>query len=415
MHVHHPAFGVPSPTVPEIRARCEADARRLWDAAVSLARWRVAQEEALAAVPYGGPDPEAGAVEPGDLARAIVALQPELLGSTLMGAPLDRAHAIWRQRIAEASDLPLAYSWGRRWAIREAAGASVDPGVLLRSLPDRTLWALSALDPRNAEGLITAREAYCALFDQLGARGHVGLTVQPAWLEREPDAVWRERLVHGPGFALVGEACSGRRALIRQLRRLLLQTRGMNVDNWHGGGSPDPRYRARPDAVPASIAPGLVCAWTRVPEDPPLLRYAAEMALDPDAAFQLILAATEAGWARLCEMAPDLARWPVVPMPPPTDDELLPIWLCQRPYIEDVLGERIDLRRLLPLPPDRLRRLLAAVDPHDLTIPEQGHAVRLREALGELLCARSRATRRQIREHPELAALDAGFSGDDSR
>lgn len=415
MHVHHPAFGVPSPTVPEIRARCEPDACRLWDAAVSLACWRTAQEEALTASPYGGPHPGARALEPGDLARAIVALHPELLGPTLTGAPLDRAHAIWRRRIAEASDLPLSCSWGRRWATCEAAGASVDPGVLLRSLPDHTLWALSALDPRYAEGLMTARETYCALFGQLGEQGHIGRAVKPAWLEREPDAAWRERLVHGPGFALIGEACSGRRALIRQLRRLLPQTRGVNVDNWHGGGSPDPRYRARPDTVPASIAPGLVCAWTCVPDDPPLLCYAAEMALDPDAGFQLILAATEAEWARLREMAPDLVRWPVVPMPPLTDDELLPIWLCQRPYIEDVLGERIDLRRLLPQPPDRLRRLLAAVDPHDLTIPEHGHAVRLREALGELLCERSRATRRQIREHPTLAALDAGLSGDGSR
>lgn len=415
MHVRHPAFGVASPTVSEIRARCDLDARRLWDAAGSLAGWRVAQEEALAAAPYGGPHPEAGAIEPGDLARAIVALHPELLGPTVSGGPLDRAHAIWRQRIAGASDLPLTYSWGRRWAAHEVAGASVDAGVLLRSLPDRTLWTLSALDPRCAEGLMTARETYCALFDQLGARGHVGVAVEPAWLEREPDDVWRERLVHGPGFALIGEACSGRRALIRQLRRLVPQNRGVNVDNWHGGGLPDPRYRARPDAVPASIAPGLVCAWTRVPDDPQLLRYAAEMALDPDAAFQLILVTTEAAWARLREVAPDLARWRVVPMPPLTDDELLPIWLCQRPYVEDVLGERIDLGRLLPLAPDRLRRLLARIDPHDLTIPEHGHAVRLREGLAELLCERSRATRRQLREHPALAAVDAGLSGDGSR
>lgn len=420
MHVHGPTLGIPSPSLDALLAVSDGEARTLWDAACGLAAWRLTEQAALydrlvqwqaepwsrAQVSVGRPEP---ALEPDDLARAVVALRPDLL-QRLDGPAFRQATATWRERIAVTAPLPLAPAWGRRWAPPPAA---IDVPELIRSLPWRTLRGVARLDPSVQEGLCTAEEGFGRLIEALSARRSLGAEPAPAYLAREPDAAWIGRLAHGPGVVLLGPPGAGKRAVVAQLRRWT--DRPVNIDNWHGGGRPERSGKYQPADVPASVAAGfdLVCVWTRLP-DVALLGYATELALDPDARFQLVLAVSPGAWDQARIAVPELQRLPVAPVPPLADDELLPVWLCQRPWLEDQLGERFDLARIVCLGADRLRPLLAALDPHDRTVRDRTDA--LRAVMGT---ARLRSAKFWLRRHPKLApdpdallALDAALSGE---
>ncbi|MCA9717219.1 MAG: hypothetical protein KC468_21270, partial [Myxococcales bacterium] len=173
----------------------------------------------------------------------------------------------------------------------------------------------------------------------LAARGGLGGRVPSVWMARD-DVALDERV---PGHALVGPPGAGKRALLGQLARRF-PGRGVNVDNFHGGGAPDPRYRARPETSYAALSPGLVCAWSAAHRlEPALVEYAVEMAQDTGARFHLVIAATPARWAELVARAPALAALRVIELAAPRDDELLARWICQRPQLEDRVGARLDL------------------------------------------------------------------------
>lgn len=105
-------------------------------------------------------------VGPDDLARAVVAMRPDLL-EPLAGPALARASAMWRARIEPGDDRELAEAWGRRWVL---GAGSIGVETMMRSLPPHTLWARAALDPGFDDGLVTQHETRDRLLDGLGAR-----------------------------------------------------------------------------------------------------------------------------------------------------------------------------------------------------------------------------------------------------
>lgn len=319
--VGHPALGRPSPSLEALRARSDTGALALWDAAAALVAWRE-QREADAELE---PRPRPRAIEPGiggwDLARAILALRPELLGDGFA------VSETWRARIGEARCDRLAHSWGRRWAWLEPR--AIGAAEMVRAIPPLVLWRLARLSPAFRDGLVVASEAYARLFDDLGRRGLTAGPAPRAWLdpgvELEPG---------GPGYAFVGPPGSGKRTLMAHLTKLL-GPRPINVDNFHGG-------------VDVAIDRGLVCGWTCAHRlDPTVVQRAVDLAADPDAGFQLVIAAEPEQWSEIRSRVPSVDRLAVIERAPPADDELLAIWLCQRPLLEDLLGTRVDLGWLI--------------------------------------------------------------------
>ncbi|MEQ1507639.1 MAG: hypothetical protein ABMB14_35740 [Myxococcota bacterium] len=391
--VHHPALGVPSPTFDALRGATAPDAAPVWDAARAIAGWRLRQHQrvvdaldALQDVPLGRPvhpaPMVASGVGPDDLAAALLALHPELFDA-LRGPALDQARARWRARLdgGPIPELPLSPGWARRWAATwRPSDPPVDLGALMQSLPFPTQGAFRSLDPRCVEGLILARESGWG--DALARRGWTSPRIPPAYLERIPDHRCAA-VLDPPGAFVVGPPGSGKRAMVRQLGRLRPDL-GINVDNWHAEGPPARGHCEAP--VPASVQPGLVCVWTETSRRmcaPALTRYAAALALDPTAGFRLVVAATAEERAAWIGDAPDLARWPVLAVEPPAGDELLALWLCQSPRVQDELGERLDLWQLLArLDPARIRAGLSVLALDARWVADDADLARVVDLLG---------------------------------
>lgn len=343
MRVDHPALGRPSPTLEQLRGRSDADALELWDAAAALASWRERREADAGLEPRPRPRP----IEPGiggwDLARALLALRPETLG-------LERSET-WRARIGGERRDQIAASWGRRWAWLDPV--SIGVGEMVRALPPPVLWRLARLLPEFRDELVVASEAHARLFDDLGRRGLVTGAAPRAWLD--PDIELDPR---APGYALVGPAGSGKRTVMAHLSRLL-GPRPINVDNFHGGAE-------------TAIDRGLVCGWTCAHRlEPAVVRRALDLAVEPGAGFQLVIAADPDQWREIRGRVPAIDRLEVIERAPPPDRSLLAIWLCQRPMLEDLLGARVDLAWLIARfdelrahgpPAQVMRATLAALD-----------------------------------------------------
>ena len=344
----HRALHVVSPTLEELRNASTPEALAVWNAASSLSFWRNQNEEHLRSLwaehhaePAAPPVPPSFD-EPGingiDLARALVAHH----SGSLPGLNLAAASELWRTRVGDGRVDRLSYTWARRWAY--LAFDSIGIEELFRSIPGRARTALARLDDRFQEGLITEEEASNHLVDKLGSAGRYGGDVPPACL-------WRPcfpRLeLSAPGHVLIGPTLAGKRTFLSQLKAHFHE-RGINIDNFHGGGFPDPKYKARPEATYAAVSPGLVCVWTYAHRlEPALLRYALEMAGDPEADFHLILSATADEWAEILAMAPRASTLRIVPFEPLPEEDLVAIWLCQRPMLEDHSGRRLDLGWLI--------------------------------------------------------------------
>ncbi|NOK15628.1 hypothetical protein [Corallococcus carmarthensis] len=275
-----------------------------------------------------------------DLVRAMVVTQQKTL-QDLSLAPID----VWNKRMGPERLERLAYSWGRRWAY--LSPMSIGLQEMFRSLSRRALTALAHLDEQFQEGLITEEEALSHLIDNVASRGWYGGDIPPAWLSRHSPQLDTS----APGHALVGPAGAGKRTF---LGRLPFPEREVNIDNFHGGGFSDPKYEARPETSYASLSPGLVCGWSWAHKlEPALVRYAIEMANDSEARFHLVIAATPDEWEQIKAVAPQASTLRVLMFEPPADDELIPLWLCQRPMLEDRLGRLLDLSWLM----SRLARL----------------------------------------------------------
>lgn len=344
----HRALGVESPTLNELRGMSDPNALAVWDATAGLVHWRHESEERLriawsahhiepnaarASLPFD--ESGIGGI---DLARALVALHPDVFPTL----KLESATEMWRGRVGDQRVGRLSYTWGRRWAYLGLS--SIGIAELVRSIPGRALRALARLDGRYKEALVTEDEALNHLIDSLSMAGRCGGDVPPAYLLRTSVAGLE---FAGPGHVLIGPPSSGRRSYLERLKTLHPK-KGINIDNFHGGGIPNPKYRARPGCSYAALGPGLVCIWTHAHRlEPALVRYAVEMANDPEADFRLILSATPSEWATILEMAPQAATLQKVQFNAFSEEELVMIWLCQRPMLEDRLGKILDLQWLI--------------------------------------------------------------------
>jgi hypothetical protein len=347
---HHPALGVSSPSLAEVRARSTPEARVVWDAAANLSAWRQASVARVESElrPYGASESiesRSLAREPGisgpDLARAFLALHPDRIGFEMSDEVV-----FWRRLALDASSDKadaLSYALGRRLAW--LASEEIDLDSLLRALPTHGLRVLARLWPAFREGLVTEQEAYGKIVDALVACGRAPALEPRVLWDRIRCSLDDER----PGYAIVGPALSGKRTLLHRMKEFF-PTRGVNVDNFHGGGSPDPKCRARPSAVFAAMNPNahLLCCWSNAAMlEPELLSYALEIALDPNADLRLAITATQQQFDEIVQREPAARRLSIIRTPAIRDDELLTVWLCQRPRIEDVRGKRFDLFRLL--------------------------------------------------------------------
>ncbi|MBX2804251.1 MAG: hypothetical protein KTR31_41705 [Myxococcales bacterium] len=445
--VEHPTLGVPSPTLPQLVEASTEEARALWAAAGALASVRIQGQDELRrayASLYEAPSdwarpapalplPGGDFLEPNDLARALVVRHPELL-EPLAGPALTEAAGRWADRMGPPTELTLSPIWARRWCyLWSGDGGVIDVPRLVRGLPWRSWHALAALDSRVVEGTIAHSEAVDRLLDGLARQGQglVGPVPPPAYLQRVDDEHLRSWLDAPLGALVVGPAGSGKRTSIGRIGRLRSE-RPIHVDNFHGAGPPDPAYRATPQVVPATVNPGQICVWSSHglgdPESratpsrynslgpspsaaglPELLRYAVELALDEPADFRLVLLLTEEQRARCCAWAPDLEKWPVHRLEAPTDEELLPLWLCQRPLVEDMLGDSCALFDLLArVGSGSLRERLLQVQPAGRWLWVPDPAGPLANALRGAPCTSVRVGpgfRQQLARRPEKAWL----------
>lgn len=348
--LHHPALGRASASFAELHARSTPDARVVWDVAGRLAQWRRRGIEQLEAdarsddvlecfvASSDAREPGIGAV---DLARALVALHPARIEA---GNFADVARS-WRARAdgVPSQTSALSHTLARRIAAFDPQTIDVD--ALFGVLPRAGVRVMASMLPALRDGLVTEQEAYVRLVDTLANGGRVGAAMPTVWWERRGLAFDDAP----PGHALVGPPLSGKRTLLRH-SKAFFPHRGVNVDNFHGAGPPDPKYRASPSAVYAAMRGDrpMLCCWSNVVTiEPELLAYALEVALDPHADLRLMVCATTQEFADVVRRVGDAARLRIVPIAAYRDDELLTVWLCQRPRIEDVLGRRVDLNRML--------------------------------------------------------------------
>ncbi len=94
--------------------------------------------------------------------------------------------------------------------------------------------------------------------------------------------------------------------------------------------------------------------------------YCVELASDPTQQFRLVMVMTPEAFKRREQQLPLLRNFPRVEVPQIRDDELLALWICQLPVLEDVTGIEFTLARMLDRlvwrAPDRWRDFASHAD-----------------------------------------------------
>jgi hypothetical protein len=462
--VVYPLFDQPLPDLTALLARADAAAHETLLLAARLATHRLAEQASIAdaierlhAPPWAEArrawiTPPAELV-PSDLLRALFVRDAEAMLAALFGdrrddlayADFDAARRSWLARCEDlpraAEHLPWPRWWARRWALvlGSRGPAPLTPMGVLQSLDGATLRSLDWLSDAYREGLITSEEALSRRVSSMADQGCPVLApMAPAYLDRHQglDALTNALGAPAEGAVLVGQPGSGRRSLLDAFGARLqagdvpakLHRYGFDIDSFHGGpmlGTADDPTAFLP---PAAVGPGMILALTRHgfgaalgPDPDPtfvaLVRDCARRCQQPEEDFRLILVATPEELEALVDLAPPLASLPRIDVPAPSDHELLAMWLCHAPAIEERARARVSLLSILGglcERDDLARRDFSVVTDMlcERLSPSMRRAEQLRARipiaeLFEKLSRRHAAFRRLVKDSGELADLFA--------
>ncbi|MEZ4385917.1 MAG: hypothetical protein R3A79_31650 [Nannocystaceae bacterium] len=395
----HPLVDVPCPTLGDLLERAGLEASRALEAAARLAAQRIAAQEQVAALRgaiLSPPWPEhlppwplpPRALTAGDVGRGLLATLPHVVEELLLDDPSEGSARRLREdverwrRAAELPgaaldrDAPLARPFARRWAMTLTADATRPIGAL-QLLGHGVSAGMVPYLGRYVEGLVTSDVAELELRDSLaiaaerdGWRGPpLDPEVPEPYLDRHGGVAAVERaLCEGPGVFLVGEAGSGRRALLRACQRRHLAGDGPPALRGFGFGFHVdyvyelPWITARGALItPPEIAARRVFALVglgvdalldpRTEEPLPRAWHAAldaalERSGDGDG-LRLALGVTPRQREHLLRRHPGLAALRVVEVPAPTPLEAVMFAMCDVFALEASAGAPIDLARIL--------------------------------------------------------------------
>lgn len=355
MRVYHPALDHTPPTVAEVNATADAEARQVIEDAAALAAARSRDSrlinqalDELERPPWVRRPNQRLAVNPGvtqaDLARALFAGVDPVVAALPGGAsvPLQIAMDHWRDHIAAARELEPATAiespWTLRWILhrRRAGERSLAVRDLIGMLDQLAIGALAELATDYQRGEITSGEA----FDRLsGALPGVRLDdVPPVYWDRHGglEAI-DEALAETPGAVICGEPGTGRTALIEAWSQRAEYGDG---PDWSGE-----RVHINPFW---SIWEKNRHEWADMLESKPLIGYSPsrgypgswwedsdwELAAEITGLIaggddnRVLVVATPAERDRLIERAPGARHLPVIEVPPLEPADAPVLWLC---------------------------------------------------------------------------------------
>jgi hypothetical protein len=399
----------------DILARCDGPARETLELAQGLARTRLAQQaqitllvEELRRPPWaeaavGWREP-VHALTSTDLLRALLATH----GARIAEVAFRSVDETYRELVAACralvpsagADLELEPVWARCWNLT----TELDRDGLLGQLSERCVRHLATYSERYCEGLITDDEAFNDTVDHLAhGPGWRLRFARPAYYDRHDGLAALDRaLLEAPGAIVVGPRGAGRTALLAawgMRRPPALARHGYNIDNFHGAG--EDLWNDQRVPTWAAIDAGLIAAIPDLDRflehdyapDRRFPAYVVDFARKHD--FKLILELTHEGLARLAQDV-SLDGFPRIEVPPIVDADELPIWICQLPRIEPVLGFELSLARLVDRLATRpLDRLRAYDEYADLAADSRTDHERLL----------ARTAPRAVLRRPEVAAL----------